>query len=199
MSLTIFVEGGGNSELTLRSYRQGFSTYCGKLSPIGKKPKIVACGSRNQAFDKFKTAVRVSEEGDRCALLVDSEAPVTTGNAVQHLSQRDGWVFPPNIDSHRAFLMVQMTESWFLADREAIAEFYDGGFLPNALSQNQNIEAIPKADVESGLKKATRETRKKGEYRKVMHGSELVGLIDPLKVEAASPHAKRFNDFLRSL
>jgi len=46
---------------------------------------------------------------------------------------------------------------------------------------------------------ATRATRTKGTYHKTNHAFEILGRIDPSKVEAGSPHAKSFHDFLRSL
>jgi len=134
-----------------------------------------------------------------CALLVDSEAPVTAATAVQHLHDRDGWDFP-TLDQHKAFLMVQAMEAWFLADRDALAEFYDGGFLTNSLPGSpKNIEIIAKDDLEPKLKHASKPTKTKGEYHKGKHGFELLAQIDPAKVGAASVHAKLFNDFLASL
>lgn len=198
MSATIFAEGGGDSEGTLRSCRQGFSSYCEKLAPSGKRPKVVACGSRNQAFEKFKTAIRTSLAGDVCALLVDAEGPVTSATSVQHLQARDGWDFPA-LDRHEVFLMVQAMEAWFLADREALMEFYDGRFLADSLPGNPNVEAVPKDDLQPRLAHASKPTKTKGEYHKVKHGFELLARIDPAKVGRASPHAKNFNDFLSGL
>jgi hypothetical protein len=96
--------------------------------------------------------------------------------------------------------MVQAMEAWFLADRQVLAAFYDGGFLANSLPGSpRNVEAVLKDDLEHCLKHASVPTRSKGEYHKVKHGFALLGLIDPSEVEKGSPHAKRFNDFLRGL
>ncbi len=118
---------------------------------------------------------------------------------VLYLSGREGWPFPP-LNGDRVFLMVQAMEAWLLADREALAAFYGQGFLANSLPGSPgNIEAVRKDDLEPSLKNATRQTKTKGEYHKVRHGFTLLATIDPLKVESGSAHAKRFNDFLRSL
>ena len=102
----------------------------------------MACGGRQQAFSRFSTAVRSSQAGEVCVLLVDAEAPVTSATAVEHLHDRDYWDFPV-LDRHGLFLMVQAMEAWFLADREALANFYDGGFLANSLPGSPtNVEAI---------------------------------------------------------
>lgn len=198
VSAIIFVEGGGDGEGVRRSCRQGFSAYCGKLTPTGRRPGIVACGSRNEAFDKFQTQIRVSKRGDICALLVDSEEPVNN-EPLSHLSARDHWRFPA-LNNHQIFLMVQAMEAWFLADREALAAFYGDGFLAGSLRGSAtHIEIIRKDDLEPCLKHASRPCEPKGEYRKVKHGFALLALINPAKVERASPHAKSFNDFLRGL
>lgn len=200
MSVTIFVEGGGDAESTLRSCRQGFVTYCSKIAPPNRRPRIVTCGGRDQAFDKFQRAIGQSKPGDICVMLVDSEAPVTAASPVQHLRHRDGWIFPNDIDRHRVFLMVQAMEAWFLADREALAEYYNGGFRPDRLpGRADNVEAVSKDDLEPRLKQATRDTKTKHEYHKTRHAFVLLEQIDPSKVETSSPHAKAFHDFLRSL
>lgn len=132
-------------------------------------------------------------------LLVDSEAPVTSATAVQHLQSSDGWKFPA-LNHHKVFLMVQAMEAWFLADREALANFYDGGFLANSIPGSPtNIEAVLKNDLEPALKHASRPTDTKGEYHKVKHGYALLALINPTNVGKGSPHAKLFNEFLSGL
>lgn len=197
MSVRVYVEGGGNNKDTLKRCKEGFASYCQKLVPANR-PAIVACGGRDQAFSRFKTAIRDAKPGEICALLVDSEATVTAASPVQHLCWRDRWEFPV-LDRHRVFLMVQAMESWFLADRQVLNDFYNGGFLAKSLPGDPNIEAVRKEDLEPCLAHASRPTKSKGEYHKVKHGFALLALIDPIKVEKASPHAKCFNDFLRRL
>jgi len=94
-------------------------------------------------------------------------------------------------------LMVQCMESWFLADRSALEEYYGRDFRSNGLPGNQNIEAISKLDVLQGLERATRDTDK-GEYHKTRHGFAILACIDPIMVGKCSPHAKAFLDFLES-
>ncbi len=198
MSVRVYVEGGGNNKDTLKRCNEGFARYCQRLVPANRNLKIVACGGRQQAFDRFKTAVNSSQAGQVCALLVDAEAPVTSATAIEHLHDRDRWDFPA-LDQHKVFLMVQTMEAWFLADREALAAFYNGGFLADSLPGSPaDIESIRKDDLEPKLKHASQPTQK-GEYHKVKHGFALLALIDPEKVGLASPHARRFNDFLHGL
>lgn len=201
MSTTIFVEGGGNSEITLRSCRKGFVEYFSKIIDTRRKRlKVIACGGRDRAFDDFIAAIENCKLGDRCILLVDAEAPVTAVDAIEHLKERDHWTFPDDLNGHRVYLMAQAMEAWFLADREAMSAFYDGGFRPGSLpGRPDRIEDVFKADLEPRLKQATRDTRTKGEYHKTRHGFELLGLIDPNKVEKASAQAAILHEFLRDL
>ena len=199
MSVRIYVEGGGDNKDTLKRCSEGFASYCQKLVSANHRPKIVACGGRDEAFKRFKTAVDSSQAGDVCALLVDAEAPVCFASSVQHLQERDHWNFPALV-RHKVFLMVQAMEAWFLADRQALADFYNGGFLANSLpGSHTNVEAVQKGDLERALIHASRLTKTKGEYHKVKHGFALLALIDPARVAGASPHAKLFNEFLAGL
>ncbi len=198
MSVRAYVEGGGYNKDTLKRCNEGFARYCAKLAPSNRRPGIVACGGRRQAFDRFCTAIQNGKPGETFVLLVDSEGRVGAGSPSQHLHARDGWDFPP-LNHHQVFLMVQAMEAWFLADRDALAEFYGQGFPARSLPGTPtDIEAVSKGDLEPRLAHASKPTQK-GEYQKVKHGFALLALIHPAKVERASPHAKRFHDFLRAL
>lgn len=131
-------------------------------------------------------------------LLVDAEGPVKVDSAWRHLRERDGWQRPTGATNEQCHLMVQVMESWFLADREALARFYGANFRSGAIPQWSSIERVPKPDVEARLKDATRRTTK-GDYHKGRHSFEILGKLDPNKVAEASPHAKRFIDSLKKL
>lgn len=197
MTVSVYVEGGGKGAVTRPDCRQGFNAYFRRVAPHGYCPRTVVCGSRNQAFKWFETAVLNSKRDELYILLVDSEGPVTTGDAVAHLAQRDHWRFPPLDRRHRVFLMVQAMEAWFFADRSALATFYGTGFRPNALCGSENdIEAIPKEDLVSSLVDASRATKTKGPYNKTKHAFKLLALIEPTKVGNASPHAAALHALL---
>jgi hypothetical protein len=187
----IYVEGGGDQNLTLTKCRRGFSQFFKKVVPTGCQPKIIACGSRVQAYNRFCTAL-IQHPEVFCILLVDSEAPVADAQGSwAHLKARDHWECPPSATEENAHLMVQCMESWFLADQKTLALFYGQGFNPNALPKQTNIENIPKSDVNQGLEAATRHTKTKGKYHKTRHGFDILTLIEPHKVRQASEHAER--------
>ena len=88
-------------------------------------------------------------------------------------------------------MMVQAMEAWFHADRDALRDYYGQGFRMAWLSPRPDIEAIPKVDLFGGLKRATKDCQLKGEYSKGGHSFQILALIDPAKVRAASPFADR--------
>jgi len=88
--------------------------------------------------------------------------------------------------------MVEMMESWFHADREALERFYGPTFRMTALKRNPKVEEISKADLQSGIHEATKHTAK-GDYldHKTSHGPKLLSLISPDKVQKAAPNCRR--------
>jgi hypothetical protein len=96
---------------------------------------------------------------------------------------------PANRDDS-VFWMVEMMESWFHADKDALAEFYESGFQKGSLAANPKVEEIPKRDLVNGLKAATKPT-KKGAYHKTAHAPKLLQRIRPTLVRAAAPNCER--------
>jgi len=86
--------------------------------------------------------------------------------------------------------MVQMMESWLIADTEALKMFYGQGFNANAIPRHANVEQIAKAQVESALEAATRTTQA-GNYHKIRHGPQILGLVDVERVRRAATHCER--------
>lgn len=195
----IYVEGGGDSKALRALCRRGFSEFIKKAGLRGRMPSIVACGPRGTAYDDFKTA-HAHEDGI-AVLLVDAEGPVKSSTgAWQHLQESDGWKRPDRAGDDQCHLMVQIMESWFLADVDTLERFYGQTFRQGALPQNPNIEKVSKQDIERGLEQAMRGTNK-GSYdkNKSKHGFEILAVLDPEKVMEASPYANRLIETLTRL
>lgn len=193
MKVTVYVEGGGDKRELKSKCRQGFSSFFGKAGLHGRLPKVVACGGRDQAYDRFCTAI-AHQPDDFSVLLVDSEGPVVAAQPWVHLRQRDGWRRPADATEDSAHLMVQMMESWFLADRDCLARYFGDGFRPGALPAEQRaIEDISKEDLEQALQEAPRQSRKR-QYAKGRDSFALLAQLDVNRVLAASPHARRLVD-----
>ena len=164
----------------------------------GTYAKGVACGSRREAYKRFRTAV-AQRDVDVPLLLVDSEGPIdawnpsTPGVLWAHLRDREGdrWERPDGVADDSVHLMVQMMESWFLADRDCLARYFGDGFNVNVLpSPQRNLEEVPKRDVAEALKTSTRQC-KKGPYDKGKHSFQLLREVDASRVVEASPYARR--------
>lgn len=209
--MKVYVEGGGDAASLKTACREGFSKFLGKAGLAGRMPRIVACGNREDAFDSFCRALR---SGESAMLLVDSEAPVVAGaqpgNAAVredrdqwrpwlHLQQGDGWAKPENSEDLQCHLMAQCMETWLLADRDALTQFFGQGFKESALTPAVNpLEQVPKSKIYADLAAATHACKTKRAYGKGEHSFKLLALIDPAKVLNASPWAKRFVETLQA-
>lgn len=200
MNVKVYVEGGGDHNKTLGTEcRRGFSEFFRKAGLEGRMPRVVACGGRKGACDSFKTSNENTGNEDFAILLVDSEAPVAGPDPWEHVRLRagDGWERPAGASCDQLHLMVQAMEAWFHADKDALQKYYRQDFRPGALSPRLDIDNIPKADLFSGLKLATKACTTKGEYSKGGHSFAILAMIDPAKVRAASPvHVGRLLDML---
>jgi len=189
----IYIEGdtkqkGKGNAITLR---QGFREFFQTLAEDIKVPiDLKLLGSREIAIKIFLSELNFFPESFS-ALLVDAEGEIDEKETPKTFLQKISAKFDfSNVDEEQCHLMVQLMESWFLADKEKLAEFYGKGFNINSLPKHTNVEKIPKSDVESGLKNAVRGTSKK-EYKKGEHTGEILRIIDSNKVRSAAPHCER--------
>ena len=90
MKVKVHVEGGGDGKALRTKCRRGFRSFFEKANLAGRMPRVIACGGRAGAFDRFRTALRARKAHEFIVLLVDSEAPVAPGSGPwQHLERRD--------------------------------------------------------------------------------------------------------------
>ena len=196
--IVIYIEGdtkqkGKGNAITLR---QGFREFFKDLTEKIKIPidfKLV--GARELTIKIFLAEQKYNSE-NFSVLLVDSEGEIDENESPKTFLQKISPKFDfKNVEDEQCHLMVQIMESWFLADKEKLAEFYGQDFNANALPQNNNVERIPKADVISGLENATRNT-KKGKYGKGSHSGEILRRIDFRKVRESAAHCERLFEIL---
>jgi len=198
----LYIEGGGDSKDLHIEYRRAFSAFLEKAGLRGGAIRPRPCGSRNKAYDRFCTAI---EQGQKAFLLVDSESPVDAALASgqpenwqpwEHLHRCDGWTKPSSSFDTDCHLMVQIMESWFLADKETLSVFFGQGFQKTALPAQKAVETVGKEEVFRGLEQASRKCKTKAPYKKGPHSFKILALIDPQKVCNVSPWAKRFISIL---
>ena len=198
--LTIYVEGGGTSAGQRKRLREGMDVFLADLKDMARKRRrglrLVPCGGRRMAYEAFANARDHAEDGETVVLLVDSEAPVTAAAPAAHLRERQGdqWELAGVPDDH-IHLMVQVMETWIVADPDALAGYCGQGFRANALPNRQDLQEKGKEAVASALERATRHTQK-GSYHKLRHGSELLKLIDAAKVRQRCRHCERLFVFV---
>lgn len=124
-------------------------------------------------------------------LLKDSEGP-DDGRLSDKLAEGE------NFEVRSLFWMVETMESWFIADPDCLANYYQRNFNRKSLGNTTNVEKVSKKNVLDRLKRATEKTQKGG-YHKTRHAPDLLARIDPGLVEARAPNCKRLLDALRSV
>jgi hypothetical protein len=186
--IRIYIEGGGDTNNTKRTLRQGLDEFFKDIQTLAKQKKIafsiIPCGSDESSFRNFQRALQSHPDAFN-VLVVDSDTAVTT-TPRQHLNRWD----LSNVSDDQIHLMVQIMESWYLAHIDALKDFYGQGFQENSLPKNPKVEEIPKNDVYDGLIKATKNTSKKT-YNKILHASEILKKLQASKVQKAAPHCEK--------
>ena len=192
---TIYLEGGGDSNQLKIRCREGFCKLLEKCGFARRMPKLVACGGRDAAFDRFQTALETALAGEYVALLIDSEDPMADIEAAwAHLKARDGWDQPLGASDAQALLMTTCMETWIIVDRAALARHYGQKLRTSALPPLVNVESRERHDVQTGLENATEKCSKA--YAKDKRSFEILGELDP---EVLKPHLPSFVRILRIL
>ena len=193
--IKIYIEGGADGKQAKSKLREGFGDFLDELRQIARNKRIgwtlVACGSRNSAYEDFCTAIKSSPTVFH-VLLVDSEDAVTKGSSIwSYLNARDSWDCPPGLDDNRCFLMEQSMETWLIADRKALIDYYGQKFKPNSLPTTSDIESIDKKELMKKLLAATKDCESKGPYHKTRHGFDILAKVRPEVVRKSASHCQR--------
>jgi hypothetical protein len=187
----LYVEGAGQTDLARSQCREAFSTFFEAAGLAGKRPRTVPCGGRQAAFDAFQAGIAGPRNGELVLLLVDSEGPVQPNHSNwDHLKARDNWDRPTGATDDQAFLMVQVMETWFLADRAMLRAYFGAAVRVNHLAAWPDLEAVPKDDVLRALDMASAACGAR-RYAKGRTSFVMLEKLDAQKVRAACPHARQ--------
>ena len=190
MTARIYLEGGGDSKAGKIACQKGFRTLLEKCGLTGRMPRLIACGSRNSAYDNFRDAHANAAATDYTALLVDSEDPVADLDATwRHLRQRDGWARPPGADDEQVLLMTTGMETWIVADRDTLAAHYGPCLQPSALPPTDHLEIRRRNDIQRSLERATRSCA--APYAKGLHSFAILGRLNPNTLASLLPSFRR--------
>ena len=182
--------------------RKGFNNFLKSEIDLARQRglgfNLIAGGSTAETIKDFMIAARTHKDAINI-VLIDSDKP-DNGNLIAEVKRRESWdtEVGSEIQDYQIHFMVQVMESWFLADRDALKKYYKQGFREGRLPGNQNVERISKSDVVIGLAKATRHTAKK-KYHKTQHAPALLSSLDVDKVRSNAPSCNRLFHSLRSL
>ena len=194
------MEGGGDSAGQKKKLRVGMDVFLATVKDKVRANqwgwKLVPCGGRREAYEKFRNARDHAEEDEIIVLLVDSEAPVTAATPSEHLGTRlgDRWDLT-GVPADHIHLMVQTMETWLVAEPDALQRYYGQNFARNALPRADDLELVEKTAVADALRRATQRTSK-GEYHKINHASDLLKQIDVATVRQRCGHCERLFDVL---
>ncbi len=198
MNVTIFLEGGGDSNQLRSECRAGFRKLLERCGLTGRLPRLVACGGRERAFDEFKTALAHLKSGDLVLLWVDSEDPIANiEDPWTHLKSRDDWDRPNEASNEHVLLMTTCMETWIVADRAILAEHYGADLQESALPPLQNLEERARHAVQEALTRATRNCSNK--YTKGKRSFEVLGKLDPATLMHHLPSFARTRRILDEL
>ena len=177
------------------SLRPGFRELFKGLGGAKLRLNLIACGADFVA--DFVSGVKRNPNALNI-LLQDAEGPYSPAVAQETRRRINRYDSGQRIADDQLHFMVPLMESWFLADRATLRNYYGPGFAENRLPVNRQVEEILKEDVINDLANATRNTAK-GRYHKTRHAPELLARIDAARVRAAAPIGARLFSLLEQL
>ena len=197
MSAAIYLEGGGDSSNGKRGCREGFRKLLEKCGLSGRMPKLVACGSRGSAYDRFKIAYAMASETDYVALLIDSEDPISDiDDTWAHLWQRDKWQRPAGVQDDQVLFMTTCMETWIVADHKTLREHFGQYLQISALPPPDNLETRVRVDIQNALENATRNCP--SPYVKNPKSYQVLGKLNPDAIEPYLPSFQRTHRILKT-
>ena len=196
--IELYMEGGGGSGGSKQLLRVGMHQFLGKLRSAAREKglelRVVCCGGRREAHSKSAAARKRAV--CHVLLLVDSET-IVKGDPREHLVAEDDWRDLASVPVEDIHLMVQVMETWLVADEDALQRYYGQDLRREELPGEENLECVAKADIIAAFDRATRHTQR-GKYQKVGHATKLLAMINAERVRARCWHCDRLFDVLTS-
>ena len=152
-------------------------------------PRLVACGRRGSAFERFRTQHGNATEGDFVALLIDSEDPISEINETwAHLRERVGWEKPNDAEDNQVLRMTTSMETWIIADQEVLAKHFGRLFRKHGLPR-LDLEQRSRKEVLKALEEASKNCP--APYKKGAMSFEVLGKLTPPVLQKLLPSFQR--------
>ena len=200
MSAYLYLEGGAsgpNSKALDIRCERAFHKLLDKMGFVGRKPRLVACGGRNDVYRAFCRGLRSAGSG-YVAMWIDSEEPMSDiESAWRHLGGVTSvavWERPEEARDDQVLFMSTCMETWIVADRAALREHYREKLNENPLPAHTHLESRPRHAVQQALELATRDC--KSPYTKGKRSFDMLEKLDP---EVLKQHLPAFGRVLRIL
>ena len=197
MSARLYIEGGGDGKAGKIRCREGFRNLLDKCGFRGRMPSLIACGSRNSAYGRFKSAQELGLTKGYVALLIDSEEPPSIIDETwDHLLRRDGWQRPRGAQDEQVLFMTTCMETWIVADHDALRAHFGQGFQLSALPQRDDLERRARDEVLAKLMHATRDCL--APYEKGAKSFVVLGKLNPATLDSCLPSFQRARRILNT-
>ena len=196
VSVTIYVEGGGESKELKSRCREGFSKLIKKLGFVGRMPTIVACGGRNDAYNSFNTSMTLAKYDEYPILLVDSEDPISRDRPWDHLKVHDNWDCPVGAEDDQAQMMATCMETWIMADHEALHKVFGSCLREGNLIPVNDLEERSRQELLEALKSATNNCGKNKGYDKGKRSFQILAELNTRSLEKNLRYFCRFKETL---
>ncbi len=152
-------------------------------------PRLVACGGRGSAYERFRTRHGKATEGDFVALLIDSEEPIyNIDETWTHLREQDGWEKPNGAEDNQVLRMTTSMETWLIADQEVLAKHFGPGFRKSGRPM-LGLEQRSRREVLKALEEASKNCP--APYKKGAMSFEVLGKLTPPVLQKLLPSFQR--------
>ena len=183
---TIYLEGGGDSRVLHIKCREGFRKLLEACGFQGRMPKLVASGGRGQTFRDFCIALRARSDACIVMMLIDSEDPMSDIERTwAHLKDRDNWDKPDGAEDEHVLMMTTCMETWIVADRDALREFYQRNLNEKQLPRLVDLEDKGRHAVQEALERATSTCSNK--YEKGKRSFQVLAVLTRSALEQHLP------------
>jgi hypothetical protein len=171
--------------------KPGFHKFLNEIVNVARaqRCRLQLVATEGTPVDDYRDALKAHPNAWN-VLLLDSDARIDS--PLEQLCRRKG-IEPSNSGS--VFWMVQIMESWFLADTHVLTSYFGESIREG----NANVEEIPKIDV---LQRLDRAAHRKFDrrYHKITDGVKLLETTNATRVRKAAPNCERmFTSILKEL